>query len=72
MPRKKAADEPMSWRGLASTQAQRVLLKALGVQDVRGLTRGEASDMIDGLRPGNEMPSWLDTEMDWFIALPNT
>ncbi len=62
----------MSWWGMASTQAQRVLLKALGVENVRGLTRGQASDMIDGLRDGPPMRCWLDAEMDRYIALPYT
>ena len=57
MPRKKAeVEEPESWLSMASTQAQRFLLKSLGVSDVRGLTRGEASEMIDRLRPDDQTP----------------
>lgn len=38
------------------------------MQDVRGLTRGQASEMIDGLRDGLPTRSWLDAEMDRYIA----
>jgi hypothetical protein len=70
--RRKPKEESASWWSMASTQAQRTLLKALGVQDVRGLTRGQASDMIDGLRDGPPTRSWMDAEMDLYIALPYT
>jgi hypothetical protein len=63
---------PGSWRDMASTPAQRALLRSLGVQDVRGLTRGQASEMIDERKDGSPLPSWLDAEMDRFVALPYT
>jgi hypothetical protein len=70
--RKKAEDETLDWWSLASTQAQRTLLKALGVQEVAGLTRGEASDLIDERRPGRPPFSWLDLDMDLFLKQPYT
>jgi len=72
MPHRKRKAELASWHGRASTQAQRTLLKALGVAQVAGLTRGQASDMIDGLKDGPPMRKWLDEEMDRYIALPYT
>lgn len=68
----KRKDEPRSWWSMASTQAQRALLKSLGVEDVRGLTRGQASEMIDERKEGPPMRCWLDDEMDRYIALPYT
>ncbi len=72
MPKAKKADGPGDWWTLASTAAQREMLRALGVRDVRGLTRGQASEMIDERTDGPPMRSWLDAEMDRFVALPYT